>query len=126
MSFILLVEQTAPETPSTNQVIFYPKSDGRLYSKDDAGTERIVSVSDPVPVGNGGTGAATAADARTNLGVPAIGVASMQVFTSSDTWTRPSGVQRVVMEVQGAGGGSGGGLGATNTTSAGGRGAGGR
>jgi len=43
MSFILLVEQAAPETPSANQVVFYPKSDGLLYSKDDAGTERLVS-----------------------------------------------------------------------------------
>ena len=39
MSFILLVEQAAPETPSANQVILYAKSDGRMYIKDDAGTE---------------------------------------------------------------------------------------
>ena len=45
MSFILLVEQTAPETPSANQVVVYPKSDGRVYSKDDAGTERAISAS---------------------------------------------------------------------------------
>jgi hypothetical protein len=43
MSFILLVEQTAPQTPSANQVVLYPKSDGVMYSKDDTGTERIVS-----------------------------------------------------------------------------------
>lgn len=39
MSFILLVEQAAPQTPSANQVVFYAKSDGRMYSKDDIGTE---------------------------------------------------------------------------------------
>ena len=39
MSFILLVEQAAPQTPSANQVVFYAKSDGLMYSKNDAGTE---------------------------------------------------------------------------------------
>jgi len=32
------------------------------------------------------------------------GLASVQVFTSSGTWTRPSGITKVIMEVQGAGG----------------------
>lgn len=32
------------------------------------------------------------------------GLASVQTFTSSGTWTRPSGIKLVVMEVQGAGG----------------------
>ena len=45
MSFILLVEQAAPETPSANQVVVYPKTDGRVYSKDDAGVERAISAS---------------------------------------------------------------------------------
>ena len=35
------------------------------------------------------------------------GLASVQVFTSSGTWTRPTGVTKVIMEVQGAGGGGG-------------------
>ena len=43
MSFILLVEQAAPETPSANQVVLYPKADGLVYSKDDAGTERAIA-----------------------------------------------------------------------------------
>ena len=32
------------------------------------------------------------------------GLASVQVFTSSGTWTRPTGITKVIMEVQGAGG----------------------
>ena len=32
------------------------------------------------------------------------GLASMQVFTSSGTWTKPSGIRLVMVEVQGAGG----------------------
>lgn len=33
------------------------------------------------------------------------GLASVQTFTSSGTWTKPTGVTKVIMEVQGAGGG---------------------
>ena len=32
------------------------------------------------------------------------GLSSVQTFTSSGTWTRPSGITKVVVEVQGAGG----------------------
>ena len=32
------------------------------------------------------------------------GLASVQTFTSSGTWTRPAGITKVIMEVQGAGG----------------------
>lgn len=35
------------------------------------------------------------------------GLSSMQVFTSSGTWTRPAGITKVMVEVQGAGGGGG-------------------
>ena len=37
----------------------------------------------------------------------ASGLASVQTFTSSGTWTRPAGITKVIMEVQGAGGGGG-------------------
>ena len=35
------------------------------------------------------------------------GLASVQTFTSSGTWTKPSGITKVVVEVQGAGGAGG-------------------
>ncbi len=35
------------------------------------------------------------------------GLDSVQTFTSSGTWTRPSGITKVIIEVQGAGGGGG-------------------
>ncbi len=51
---------------------------------------------------------------------------SVQVFTSSGTWTRPAGVGSIVVEVIGGGGGGGGGDGVTSENSAaGGGGAGG-
>ena len=36
---------------------------------------------------------------------PSSGLNSVQTFTSSGTWTRPSGITKVIMEVQGGGGG---------------------
>ena len=39
MSTVVITEQAAPGTPSAGQVVFYAKSDGKLYYKDDAGTE---------------------------------------------------------------------------------------
>lgn len=39
MPQIILAEGAAPATPSTGKVTLYAKTDGLLYSKDDAGTE---------------------------------------------------------------------------------------
>jgi hypothetical protein len=36
---LVMTEQTAPATPTTGRVAIYPKTDGKPYSKDDAGTE---------------------------------------------------------------------------------------
>ena len=36
--------------------------------------------------------------------IPESGLASVQTFTSSGTWTKPSGITKVMVEVQGAGG----------------------
>jgi hypothetical protein len=37
------IEAAAPATPSAGQVVIYSKSDGLMYSKDDAGTETLMS-----------------------------------------------------------------------------------
>lgn len=41
--YLSLVEVSAPSTPPSGLVFVYPKSDGLLYSMDDAGTETLVS-----------------------------------------------------------------------------------
>ena len=39
----IFAEIAAPSTPSTGKVVLYAKSDGLVYSKDDAGVETLVS-----------------------------------------------------------------------------------
>lgn len=41
---LVLPEQAAAATPGTGTVAFYAKSDGRLYGKDDAGTEFLAGM----------------------------------------------------------------------------------
>ena len=47
----------------------------------------------------------SAAIASTKLSGVESGLTSVQTFTSSGTWTKPTGITKVVLEVQGAGGG---------------------
>lgn len=41
MAQIILSESATPATPATGKVALYAKTDGLLYSKDDAGTESV-------------------------------------------------------------------------------------
>lgn len=100
MSFILLVEQAAPETPSANQVVLYPKTDGIMYSKDDAGTERAIAL-----------GVATQAEADAGVVVKAITadlnriVLGTLVATTSGSshvfGSIPAGVRRITVSLHG-------------------------
>ena len=96
MSNILLVEAAAPETPSTNQAVIYVKADGKFYTKDDAGTESLVSHANPIVVADGGTGVATLGDAGVLIGngtgvvqVTSAGV-SGQILTSNGAGVDPT------------------------------------
>lgn len=96
MSFILLVEQAAPQTPSAAQAVIYVKSDGKFYTKDDAGTESLVSHANPITVADGGTGAATFTDAGVLIGngtgaiqVTGAGTAG-QILTSNGAGVDPT------------------------------------
>lgn len=55
MAQILLPEGAAPATPGAGNVTIYAKADGLVYSKDDAGTETVMS--------GGGGGGSVATDA---------------------------------------------------------------
>jgi hypothetical protein len=66
-----------------------------------------LNLTNDLSVANGGTGGSDAASARTNLGTAAI--ADVQIFTSSGTWTKPTGAKSINVQLFGAGGGGGGG-----------------
>jgi hypothetical protein len=67
---LIVPERAAPSTPAAGTVVIYAKADGKLYAKDDAGTEWQLSTSTPVAVSEGGTGSSTPDDARIALDVP--------------------------------------------------------
>lgn len=98
-------QASTPTTPSANKWKLFFKSDG-LYLVDDAGI-----VTGPIAA---------------NLGGVKLSTASPRVYTSSATWSKPVGLDHVIVEVI-AGGGAGGGAAATSGTtySAGGGGGGG-
>jgi hypothetical protein len=56
---LIFPEAAAPSTPASAKVIIYAKSDGLMYSKDDAGTETVMSG------GGGGSGALTLLEQHT-------------------------------------------------------------
>lgn len=47
-TYIDFTEGAAPSTPAASTVVIYAKSDGLMYSKDDAGTESLMSLNQTV------------------------------------------------------------------------------
>ena len=43
MSKLILEEQAAPDTPASGKVALYAKTDGKMYTKDDAGAETALA-----------------------------------------------------------------------------------
>lgn len=67
---LVLAEVSAPSTPASAKAAIYVKSDGRLYSKDDAGAETAYGDGDvtAVTAGDGLTGGATSGAASLAVG----------------------------------------------------------
>lgn len=74
-------------------------------------------------IDNSGVGTLAAGTTIGGSGIPGgSGLNSVQTFSSSGTWTKPTGVTKVIIEVQGGGGGGGGGNGPYDGAIAGGAG----
>jgi len=96
-------EIATPSNPPSGYVKVYPKSNGKLYRKNSAGNEVELGA------GGGGGGINYTADR----------------FTSSGTWTKPSGlIGTVFILISGGGGGGSGRRGAASSARAGGAGGG--
>lgn len=78
-------EGSAPSTPASGDVIIYAKTDGLLYSKDDAGTETLVSGG----AGGGGDITTDAAWAAKGDLIVATGNDAASVLTVGANGTRP-------------------------------------
>ena len=78
----------------------------RTLSVQDVNGTIYVTGGTAVAVADGGTGASTAATARTNLAT--VGKVVVQTFTSSGTYTPTSGMLYAIIECVGGGGGAGG------------------
>ena len=88
---VIYVEGAAPATPSAGTVIQYAKADGLLYSKDDAGTETLVSGG-----AGGGGGALAGARYKRNAGDYTTGSASfVDVDATNMALTITTGARRV-------------------------------
>jgi hypothetical protein len=75
---VILEEGAAPATPSSGEVKLYAKTDGLLYSKDDAGTETLVS---------GGAGGGSGATGNVLIAMP-FGVSLEDTSTTENTADR--------------------------------------
>lgn len=71
-------EISAPSTPASGKVVFYAKSDGLLYSKDDAGTETVVTGGGG---GGGGLGGSTGSTDNLILRADGTGGSTVQAST---------------------------------------------
>lgn len=87
---LYLSEQAAPSTPASGSAVIYAKTDGKVYSKDDAGTEYDLTA-------GAGSGTLDVTDGTTTVtGATAI------TFTSGATVTDNAGVAEVAITGSGS------------------------
>ena len=140
----------SPGTPGTNGLSFTHRGDydnGTTYSKNDvvlsggstwAYINNTPAAGEALPVlpttsntywqlfaQKGTDGAGTVNSVNGLTGAVVIDTPTMQVFTATGTWTRPTGCRKIKVTAVGGGGGGGGGDGATSNVGTGGGGGGG-
>lgn len=78
-------EAAAPSTPATNNVVVYAKIDGRMYSKDDAGTETALGVA------GAGTGDVVGPGSATNNALARFDTGTGKLIQNSTTTLSDAG-----------------------------------
>ena len=118
-----VITVTAPNT-STDRTLTLPDNTGSLLTSSDdlpaanlTGTVADARIS--TLTASKLSGALPAISGASLTGIPVTGLTSQQVFTSSGTWTKPTGITKVKVIVTGGGGG-GGGMGNASDVGAGG------
>ena len=102
---------TAPNT-STDRTITLPDTTGTLLDENSSvpaanltGTVADARIS--ALTASKLTGALPAISGASLTGIPVTGLTSQQVFTSSGTWTKPTGITKIKVYICGGGGGGG-------------------
>jgi len=106
-----VVTVTAPNT-STDRTITLPDTTGTLLDENSSvpaanltGTVADARIS--ALTASKLTGALPAIDGASLTGIPVTGLTSQQAFTSSGTWTKPTGITKIKVYICGGGGGGG-------------------
>ena len=96
---IPFAEAAAPSTPAASKVVIYAKSDGLMYSKDDAGVETLMSggagggsvATDAIWDAAGDLAVGTGANTAARLAIGATNGMVVQRVSGSVAWALPSG-----------------------------------
>lgn len=105
---IPFVEGSAPSTPSANRVVMYAKSDGLMYSKDDAGAETLMSsgssgnvATDAIWDAAGDLAVGSGANTAAKLSIGATNGMALQRVSGAVAWTLPAGYEYDYVEFTG-------------------------
>lgn len=93
-------EAAAPSTPAATKVVIYAKSDGLMYSKDDAGTETLMSsggsgsvATDAIWDAAGDLAVGTGANTAARLAIGATNGMALQRISGAVAWALPPGYE---------------------------------
>ena len=94
-------EAAAPSTPASTKVVIYAKSDGLMYSKDDAGTETLMSggaggggvATDAIWDAAGDLAVGTGANTAARLAIGATNGMALQRVSGAAGWALPPGFE---------------------------------
>lgn len=94
------IEAAAPSTPAASRVVIYAKSDGLMYSKDDAGAETLMSsggsgsvATDAIWDAAGDLAVGSGANTAAKLSIGATNGMALQRVSGAVAWALPPGFE---------------------------------